>query len=376
VKCRRLLVTVLCGLAPSLAFSAGAADYPEPVEGDYVIEEFTFHNGDVISDLNIHYYTVGDPAGEPVLLLHGTAGSGKSMLGEGFAGAMYGPGQPLDASRYYLIMPDAIGTGGSTKPSDGMRMDFPQYNYDDMVDAQHRLVKEGPGIDHLRLVMGNSMGGMQTWLWGIRYPDFADALIPMAASPAPMSGRNWMTRRMMIDAVRTDPAWNNGNYTEQPPNLRLATAWFGIATSGGNHGPQAKGPTSKEADAYVDERLASQKVPDANDALYQWSSSADFDPSADLERITAHLLVINAADDERNPPEFGILEAAIPRIKNGQVYIPGQPRDAWPRHHRQPGRPLRAAGGGFSGRRAEVKGQAAAAGPIRPTGGPADGLTP
>ena len=319
---KRLFAMVVCGLAPALAaFSAEAADYPEPVEGDYVIEEFTFHTGEVMRDLNIHYYTVGDPSGEPVLLLHGTAGSGKSMLGEGFAGAMYGPGQPLDASRYYLIMPDAIGTGGSTKPSDGMRMDFPQYNYDDMVDAQYRLVKEGLGIDHLRLVMGNSMGGMQTWLWGIRYPDFADALIPMAASPAPMSGRNWMTRRMVIDSVRTDPAWNNGNYTEQPPNLRLATAWFGIATSGGNQGLQAKGPTSKEADAYVDQRLASQKVPDANDALYQWSSSADFDPSADLEKITAHLLVINAEDDERNPPELGVLEAAMPRVKNGQVYI-------------------------------------------------------
>jgi homoserine O-acetyltransferase len=235
VKCKRLLVTVLCGLAPSLVFSADAADYPDLVEGDYVIEEFTFHTGDVL-DLKIHYYTVGDPSNEPVLLLHGTTGSGKSMLSKGFAGAMYGPGEPLDASRYFLIMPDAIGTGGSTKPSDGLRMDFPSYNYDDMVDAQYRLVKDGLGIDHLRLIMGNSMGGMQTFIWGIRYPDFADALIPMAASPTPMSGRNWMMRRMLIDAVRTDPAWNNGNYTEQPPNLRLATAWYGIATSGGNQG--------------------------------------------------------------------------------------------------------------------------------------------
>jgi homoserine O-acetyltransferase/O-succinyltransferase len=319
VNLKRLLVTVMGGLAPWLAFSAEAADYPEPVEGDYVIEEFTFHTGDVMQDLKIHYYTVGDPAGEPVLLLHGTTGSGNSMVSEGFAGALYGPGEPLDASRYFLIMPDAIGTGGSTKPSDGLRMDFPSYNYDDMVDAQYRLVKDG--LDHLRLIMGNSMGGMQTFVWGIRYPEFADALIPMAASPAPMSGRNWMMRRMVIDAVRTDPAWNNGNYTEQPPNLRLATAWYGIATSGGNQGLQAKGPTSKEAGAYVDEKLASQKVPDANDALYQWASSADYDPSADLEKITAHLLLINSADDERNPPELGILEAAMPRIKNAQAYI-------------------------------------------------------
>jgi homoserine O-acetyltransferase len=312
----------VCGLALSLAaFAANAADYPEPVEGDYVIDKFTFHTGEVIEDLNIHYYTVGDPANEPVLLLHGTTGSGKSMLGEGFAGAMYGPGQPLDASRYFLIMPDSIGTGGTTKPSDGLRAEFPNYNYDDMVDAQYLLVKDGLGIDHLRLVMGNSMGGMHVWTWGVRYPDFADALIPMAASPGPMSGRNWMMRRMVIDSVRTDPAWNNGNYTEQPPNLRIASAWFGMGTSGGNQGLQAKGPTNKEASAYVDQRLANQKVGDANDVMYQWASSADFDPSNDLEKITAHVLVINSADDERNPPELGILEEAMPRIKNGQVYI-------------------------------------------------------
>jgi homoserine O-acetyltransferase len=178
----------------------------------------------------------------------------------------------------------------------------------------------------VRVIFGYSMGGMNTWTWGVRYPDFADALIPMAALPAPMAGRNWMMRRMLIDSVRNDPAWNNGDYTEQPPNLRLASAWFGIGTSGGNQGLQAKGPTSKEASAYVDERLASQKVGDANDVMYQWASSADFDPSADLEKITAHLLVINSADDERNPPELGVLEAAMPRIKNGQAYIiPGSP---------------------------------------------------
>jgi homoserine O-acetyltransferase/O-succinyltransferase len=327
VSFKQFLAAALCGLAPSLvALAADAADYPDPVEGDHVVEKFTFHTGEVIEDFNIHYYTVGDPANEPVLLLHGTTGSGKSMLSEGFAGALFGPGQPLDATRYFLIMPDAIGTGGTTKPSDGMRANFPQYNYDDMVDAQHLLVKDGLGIDHLRLIMGNSMGGMHTWVWGVRYPDFADALIPMAATPGPMSGRNWMMRRMLIDAVRTDPAWNNGNYTEQPPNLRIASAWYGIATSNGNQGLQAKGPTSKEADAYVDKTLASQKVGDANDAMYQWASSADYDPSADLEKITAHVLVINSADDERNPPELGVLETAMPRIEHGQVYlIPASP---------------------------------------------------
>ncbi len=207
-----------------------------------------------------------------------------------------------------------------------MHAKFPRYNYDDMVEAQYRLVTDGLGIDHLRLVIGNSMGGMQTWLWGIQHPDFVDALVPMASLPAPMSGRNWMMRRMVIDSVRTDPAWKNGEYTEQPPNLRTATTWFSLATNGGNQGLQAKGPTREQADAYVDERLKNQKVGDANDVMYQWDASRDFDPSADLDKITAHVLVINSADDERNPPELGVLEREMPRIKNGQVYIiPGSP---------------------------------------------------
>jgi homoserine O-acetyltransferase len=248
------------------------------------------------------------------------------MLSDGFAGALFGPGQPLDASDHFIILPDSIGTGGSSKPSDGMHAKFPRYNYDDMVEAQYRLVKDGLGIDHLRAIIGNSMGGMHVWLWGIEHPDFADALIPMASLPAPMSGRNWMMRRMVIDSVRNDPAWNNGDYTEQPPNLRTATTWFALATSGGNQGLQAKGPTREQADAYVDERLANQKVGDANDVMYQWDSSRDFDPSADLEKIKAPILVINSADDERNPPELGVLEAAAPRIPTMQTYIiPGSP---------------------------------------------------
>jgi homoserine O-acetyltransferase len=305
---------------------AGAADYPDPVEGDYVIKDFAFHDGQTFPELNMHYYTIGDPSGEPVLVLHGTAGSGKSMLSEGFAGALYGPGQPLDAARYFLIMPDSLGTGGSTKPSDGLKAGFPHYNYDDMVEAQYRLVKEGLGIDHLRLVIGNSMGGMHAWVWGVNHPEFADALVPMASLPGPMAGRNWMMRRMIIDSVLTDPAWNEGNYTEQPPNLRLASAWFGVATSGGNQGLYAQGPTNAAASEYLDGRLENQKVGDANDVMYQWASSADFDPSADLEKITPYVLAINSADDERNPPELGILEAALPRMPHAEAYIiPGSP---------------------------------------------------
>lgn len=324
---RHFLAVAATAAALSLgAASTRAADFPEPVEGDHVIEDFTFHDGEVIPELTMHYTTVGDPSGEPVLVLHGTAGSGSAMASGAFAEGMFGPGQPLDATQYYIILPDSLGTGGSTKPSDGMRASFPHYNYDDMVEAQYRLVTDGLGIDHLRAIIGNSMGGMHIWTWGIEHPDFADALIPMASTPGPMAGRNWMMRRMLIDSVRNDPAWMNGDYTEQPPNLRTASTWYSIATSNGNAGLYAKGPSNAEADAYVDEQLANQTVGDANDVLYQWDASRDFDPSADLEKITAHVLVINSADDERNPPEFGILEREMPRIPNGQVYIiPGSP---------------------------------------------------
>ena len=327
MKLKRYFALIACSALLSLgALTARAADFPDTVEGDFVIKDFRFHDGEVLPELKIHYTTVGKPTGEPVLMLHGTTGTGKGMLSDGFAGALFGPGQALDTSRYYIILPDSIGTGGSTKPSDGMRAAFPRYNYDDMVEAQYRLVKDGLGINHLRLVMGNSMGGMHTWVWGVEHPGFMDALIPMASLPSAMSGRNWMMRRMVIDSVRTDPAWNEGNYTDQPPNLRVASVWFSIGTSNGNQGLQAKGPTRAEADAYVDNRLASQKVGDANDVMYQWDSSRDYDPSADLEKITARLLVINSADDERNPPELGVLEEAMKRIPNGQVYIiPGSP---------------------------------------------------
>jgi homoserine O-acetyltransferase len=308
---------------------ASAADYPDPVEGDYAIKDFSFHTGDSFDQLTMHYYTVGDPANPPVLVLHGTTGSGKSMLSEGFAGALFGPGQALDAGKYYLILPDSLGAGGSAKPSDGLRAGFPSYNYDDMVDAYYRLVTEGLGIDHVRLIIGNSMGGMHVWTFAVRYPEFADALVPMASLPTAMGGRNWMMRRMVIDSVRNDPAWNNGDYTEQPPNLRIASAWFAIATSGGEQRLYALGPNGAAASAYVDEYLANQKVGDANDVMYQWDASRDFDPSADLEKIKAHVLVINSADDERNPEVLGVLQAALPRIEHGEVYmIPASPETA------------------------------------------------
>jgi homoserine O-acetyltransferase/O-succinyltransferase len=313
-------------IAGALAFAltsalASAADYPAPKEGQWIARDFRFHTGEVMPELRLHYRTVGNPSGDPVLILHGTGGSGASMLTPAFAGELFGSGQPLDASKYFIILPDAIGTGKSSKPSDGLRTKFPKYSYDDMVDAQHRLVTDGLGIRRLRVVLGNSMGGMHTWLWGERYPDVMDALVPMASQPTPMASRNWMLRRMMIETIRSDPDWNDGNYTSQPRSLRLASVFFAIATSGGTLAYQKLAPTREKADRLVDERLAVPAPADANDFLYQWDSSADYDPSPGLERIQAVLLAINSADDERNPPETGITERALKRVKNGRLYL-------------------------------------------------------
>jgi homoserine O-acetyltransferase len=315
------LAVALLALLSMFALSAVAAEYPAPRESDWVARDFKFHTGETMSELRLHYTTIGDPAREPVLILHGTTGSGSSMLTPAFAGELFGAGQPLDATRYFIILPDALGAGKSAKPSDGMRAKFPQYNYDDMVLAQYRLVTESLGIHHLRLVIGNSMGGMHTWTWGVTYPDFMDALVPMASQPIEMSSRNWMTRRMLIDAVRKDPAWNNGNYTTQPPSLRMAKVFFGIATSGGTLAYQAMAPTREKADQLVDAREAAPFAADANDFLYQFDASRDYNPAPGLERIRAALLAINSADDERNPPESGLMEQALKRVKNGRLLL-------------------------------------------------------
>jgi homoserine O-acetyltransferase len=264
---------------------------------------------------------VGEPSGQPVLVLHGTGGSAASMLTPGFAGELFGAGQPLDASKYYVIIPDNLGHGRSSKPSDGLKLAFPKYDYADMVDAQYRLVKEGLGINHLRLVIGNSMGGMHTWIWAVRYPDFMDAAVPMASQPTEMAARNWMLRRMMLETIRNDPDYNGGNYTAQPRMMKYAITAYGIATAGGTLGYQTLGPTAAKADMMVDERLAAPIAADANDYIYQWESSHDYNPSAGLEKITATLLAINAADDERNPPETGLTVDAIKRIRNGRLYL-------------------------------------------------------
>ena len=304
-----------------VSVTAMAADYPAPKEGDWVAKDFKFHTGEVMPELKLHYTTVGEPNGQPVLVLHGSGGSAASMLTPSFAGELFGPGQPLDASKYYIVIPDGIGHGKSLKPSDGMKTAFPKYDYEDMVDAQYRLVNEGLGIKHLRLVIGNSMGGMHSWVWGVRYPAFMDALVPMASQPTEMAARNWMLRRVMLETIRNDPDYNGGNYTSQPRMMKYAITAYRFASAGGTLGYQTLAPTAAKADKMVDEQLAMAIPSDANDFVYQWDASHDYNPSARMEKIEATVLAINAADDERNPPETGVTADAIKRIKNGKLYL-------------------------------------------------------
>jgi len=303
------------------SFAAAAQGYPTPKEADWVARDFRFHTGEVMPELRLHYLTIGEPSGEPVLILHGTTGSGAGLLTPGFAGQLFGAGQPLDATKYFIILPDAIGHGKSAKPSDGLRTKFPAYTYDDMVLAQHRLLSEALGIRHLRLVLGHSMGGMHVWMWGVKYPDFMDALVPMASQPTEMSSRNWMMRRLIIDSIRNDPEWGNGNYTKQPRSAQVASVFYGIATNGGTLALQKMAPSREAADKLLNDRLVAPFTADANDVLYQWESSRDYNPAPGLERIQAVLLAINAADDERNPPETGIMERELKRVKSARLFL-------------------------------------------------------
>ncbi len=312
-------ISVLALVLPSIG--AAAADYPAPKQGDWIARDFKFHTGEVMSELRLHYTTVGEPSGTPVVVLHGSGGSAASMLTPAFAGELFGPGQPLDATKYYIIIPDALGHGKSSKPSDGLKTKFPEYDYADMVDAQYRLVSEGLGIRHARLIIGNSMGGMNVWLWGEKYPDYMDSLVPMASQPTAMASRNWMLRRMMLETVRNDPDYNNGNYTSQPRFMKIASVVFGIATAGGTLNYQKLAPTREMADKLVDARLAAPMTADANDFLWQWGSSADYDAAPALDKIQALLLAINSADDERNPPETGLMERAMRQVKNAKFYL-------------------------------------------------------
>ena len=316
----RLLLRLVAALT-FIATSAFAQSFPAPKTGEWIAKDFKFHTGETLAEVKLAYTTIGDPKGEPVLILHGTSGNAGSMLGAPFGGTLFGPGQPLDAAKYYIIIPDALGHGKSSKPSDGMRAKFPRYNYDDMVSAQHRLVTEGLGVKHLRLVLGNSMGGMHTWIWGTTHPQMMDALVPMAAQPTEMSARNWMMRRLIIDTIRTDPEWKDGNYTAQPKAFKMANVFYGIGTSGGTLAWSSLAPTRAAADKIVDERLAAPFTADANDFLYAWDSSRDYNAAPGLDRIQAALLAINSADDERNPPETGVMERELKRIKNARLLL-------------------------------------------------------
>ena len=317
-----ILLKAMCALAyASIALPALAADYPAPKQGEWVVRDFRFHTGEVLPELRLHYTTVGASTGEPVLILHGTTQSGTNMLAPGFAGELFGPGQPLDASRYYLILPDAIGHGKSSKPSNGQRTGFPKYNYEDMVDAHYRLVTEHLGVRHLRLILGFSMGGMKTWIYAQKYPNDMDTAVPMASLPTEMSSRNWMLRRLITDSIRNDPEWMNGNYSKPLRSAQFSSVFFALATNGGNQALQRAAPNRQKADEILNQRLSAPFTADANDVLYQWDSSRDYDASSGLERIQATLLAINSADDERNPPELGILDREIKRVKNGRVLL-------------------------------------------------------
>lgn len=318
---QRFIQFILFVLFSQCCLQASAQNFHAQKTGTWETKDFQFHNGQSLPILKLGYTTLGDPKNEAVVVLHGTAGTSAGMLNSAFGGELFAPGQVLDAQKYYIIIPDALGAGQSSKPSDGLKAKFPEYNYDDMVKAQYLLVKEGLGIQHVRMVLGNSMGGMQTWLWGIHYPDFMDLLVPMAATPGEMSGRNWMMRRLIVDSIRNDPAWMNGNYTEQPPSALFATAFYATATNGGNLAIHKQAPTRAAADALLNQRLKGPLIGDANDIMYQWASSKAYNPAPHLNKIKARVWAINAADDERNPPELGIMEMAFKQIPTASLYL-------------------------------------------------------
>ena len=315
-----LLVLAMAGVA--------VAQTPTVTEADFVIRDFRFNSGETLPALRMHYRTLGTPRRDAsgrvrnaVIVLHGTSGTGAQFLSPQFAGELFGPGQPLDAATYFIVLPDNIGHGQSSKPSDGLRATFPRYGYEDMVRAQYRLMTEGLGVTRLRLVMGTSMGGMHTWLWGQRYPEAMDALMPLASLPDQIAGRNRAWRRVAIDALRTDPTWANGNYTEPPRGMRTVAQMLWLASSN----PVirlAQAPTLAEADRVLDDYVTTYiKTADANDLLYNFECSFDYDPKPGLDRIIAPLVAINSADDIINPPELGVLEREITRVKRGTAIV-------------------------------------------------------
>jgi homoserine O-acetyltransferase len=321
-----VLVLVLLGAASA----ASAQSNPAPVEGDFIAKSFTFQGGDTLPEVKLHYRTVGTPRKDAsgvvrnaVLILHGTGGSGRGFLGQGYAGQLFGKGQLLDAETHYIILPDNVGHGQSSKPSDGLRMKFPKYGYTDMVRLQHLLLTEGLGVNHLHLVMGTSMGAMHSWMWGYMYPDFMDGLVPLASNPVEIAGRNRVWRKALVDAIVNDPTWNDGNYTEPPRGMASAMGFLLMATSTPMQW-QRQFSTAAAADKWLADQVASRaRSTDANDMIYYFRASEDYNPLPHLEKIAAPLLAINSADDFVNPPELPMMEEAIKRVKRGRfVLIP------------------------------------------------------
>jgi homoserine O-acetyltransferase len=336
---RRTLLSILLLLA-AFGVSVGqtanvttapnaASNYPQQVEGDFVISNFHFKSGETLPTLRLHYTTLGTPVRNrdgkvqnAVLILHGTGGSGAQFLTPQFAGVLFGSGQLLDANRYFIILPDGIGHGKSSKPSDGLHARFPRYTYDDMVAAHYQLLTEKLGVNHLRLVMGTSMGGMQTWVWGETYPDFMDALMPLASLPVEIAGRNRMLRRMIMDAIRSDPEWQNGEYKTEPKQGLTAAINILLLMVSSPLQWQKEAPTRDAADKFLAERTQSYLARmDANDMLYQFDASREYNPAPKLESIRAPLLAINSADDLVNPPELGIMEREIKRVRRGRYIL-------------------------------------------------------
>jgi homoserine O-acetyltransferase/O-succinyltransferase len=334
MTCSRLSAAWAVVSLSALAAPALAA-YPPPQEGTWVARDVRFSSGETLPEVRLHYRTLGSPVRDAagvvrnaVLVLHGTGGSGAQFLQPQFADELFGPGQLLDVSRYYVILPDGVGHGGSSKPSDGLHLRFPRYTYDDMVALQHRLLTEGLQVGHLRLVMGTSMGGMHTWMWGHLHPELMDGLVPLAAVPTAIVGRNRIWRKMLMDGIRDDPAWRGGEYTE-PPRLGLRSAARLLLLMGAAPVQWQKASGTREAaDAFLAEQI-DRRVPalDANDMLYQFDASRDYDPSPHLSRITAPVLAINSADDQINPPELGLMEALLPKVARARyVLIPTSER--------------------------------------------------
>ena len=329
-----LLLTLAVAQADAQSAGEGAATWPTPQEGDFVVHDFHFQSRETMPEVRMHFATLGKPAKDAngrttnaILILHGTGGSGRQFLRSIFAGVLFGPGKLLDAARYFIILPDNIGHGKSSKPSDGMRAHFPQYEYADMIVLQHELVEKGLGVNHLRLVMGTSMGCMHSWLWGETYPDQMDALMPLACLPVQIAGRNRLWRKMVIDGIRQDPDWKNGDYTSQPrAALQISADFLLIAGSSPFHMQQDL-PTRDAADKFLEDSTKRMTAGlDANDFLYAVNASRNYDPSSKLNTITAPVMFINSADDFINPPELGIAEREIKKVKHGKfVLLPTSP---------------------------------------------------